>query len=155
MLPATCRWDYVSVGYTRFYVREWVRYPSYLCAGGHVRVGDSCQRCEPVYATYRCNVAAPYEAMRPRVRYKENVRYAADVRHVVRSADRYEPIREQNVRVKTRETVRVVSTSREIADFYGIGVRTVEFHRANVMAKLGATNTAELVAHARGRGMMA
>lgn len=45
-------------------------------------------------------------------------------------------------------------TSREIAEFYGIGLRTVEFHRANVMAKLGATNTAELVAQARVRGMI-
>ena len=48
----------------------------------------------------------------------------------------------------------VGKTSREIADFYGIGLRTVEFHRANVMAKLGATNTAELVAQARTRGMI-
>jgi DNA-binding CsgD family transcriptional regulator len=45
-------------------------------------------------------------------------------------------------------------TSRETADFYGIGLRTVEFHRVNVMAKLGATNTAELVAQARARGMI-
>jgi len=45
-------------------------------------------------------------------------------------------------------------TSREIADFYGIGLRTVEFHRANVMAKLGATNAAELVTVARARGMI-
>lgn len=45
-------------------------------------------------------------------------------------------------------------TSREVADFYGIGLRTVEFHRANIMAKLGATNTAELVAQVRVRGMV-
>ena len=45
-------------------------------------------------------------------------------------------------------------TSRDIAEHYGIGLRTVEFHRANVMAKLGATNTAELVAVARARGMI-
>ncbi|HEY1120721.1 MAG TPA: LuxR C-terminal-related transcriptional regulator, partial [Haloferula sp.] len=44
-------------------------------------------------------------------------------------------------------------TSREIADFYGIGLRTVEFHRANVMAKFGASNTAELLSLARGRGV--
>ena len=44
-------------------------------------------------------------------------------------------------------------TSREIADFYGIG-STVEFHRANVMAKLGATNTAELIGQAQARGMI-
>lgn len=45
-------------------------------------------------------------------------------------------------------------TSREIADFYGIGLRTVEFHRANLMAKLGVANTAEPVAQVRARGMI-
>jgi DNA-binding NarL/FixJ family response regulator len=45
-------------------------------------------------------------------------------------------------------------TSREIADFYGIGLRTVEFHRANVMAKFGASNTAELLSQARARGVV-
>ena len=45
-------------------------------------------------------------------------------------------------------------TSREIAEIYGIGLRTVEFHRANLMAKLGAGNTAELLAQARTRGMI-
>lgn len=44
-------------------------------------------------------------------------------------------------------------TSREIADFYTIGLRTVEFHRANLMAKLGVANTAELVALAKARGL--
>ncbi|WP_438479964.1 response regulator [Oleiharenicola lentus] len=58
--------------------------------------------------------------------------------------------REQEVLTKIIEGL----TSREVADFYGIGLRTVEFHRANVMAKLGATNTAELVAQARLRGMI-
>lgn len=45
-------------------------------------------------------------------------------------------------------------TSREVAGLYGIGLRTVEFHRANVMAELGASNTAELLAQARSRGMI-
>ena len=45
-------------------------------------------------------------------------------------------------------------TSREIADFYGIGLRTVEFHRANVMSKFGASNTAELLFQARARGVV-
>lgn len=45
-------------------------------------------------------------------------------------------------------------TSREIADFYSIGLRTVEFHRANLMAKFGATNTADLLAQARARGVI-
>lgn len=132
LLPATCRWDYVGVGFTRFYVREWVRYPSYLCTGGpafHVRFGDECRDCADVYATYRCNVAAPYQAMRPSVRFK--AQYAGTT-HVVRSDDRnsrevYAPIARDRARswapvtaketrrIKTLESVRVVSTSREIA----------------------------------------
>jgi DNA-binding NarL/FixJ family response regulator len=44
-------------------------------------------------------------------------------------------------------------TSREISDLIGLSPRTVEFHRSNIMSKLGATNVAELVAHARQRGL--
>jgi DNA-binding NarL/FixJ family response regulator len=44
-------------------------------------------------------------------------------------------------------------TSREIGEAIGLSPRTVEFHRANLMAKLGATNLAELLAHARQRGL--
>ena len=44
-------------------------------------------------------------------------------------------------------------TSREIADSIGLSPRTVEFHRANLMAKLGATNIAELLTGARQRGL--
>lgn len=43
-------------------------------------------------------------------------------------------------------------SNREIADVMGLSVRTVEFHRANLMGKLDATNLAELTAHARLRG---
>lgn len=44
-------------------------------------------------------------------------------------------------------------TSREIGELIGLSARTVEFHRANVMAKLGAANATELVANARRRGL--
>lgn len=40
-------------------------------------------------------------------------------------------------------------TSRETGDVIGLSARTVEFHRANIMAKLGASNLAELMANAR------
>ncbi len=44
-------------------------------------------------------------------------------------------------------------TSREISDLISLSPRTVEFHRANTMSKLGATNIAELIANARQRGL--
>lgn len=44
-------------------------------------------------------------------------------------------------------------TSKEIGESIGLSPRTVEFHRANLMAKLGASNLAELLAHARQRGL--
>lgn len=43
-------------------------------------------------------------------------------------------------------------TNREIADAMSLSVRTVEFHRANLMAKLDATNVAELTTNAQLRG---
>ena len=42
--------------------------------------------------------------------------------------------------------------NKEIAEVMGLSVRTVEFHRANLMAKLGATNFEELIVAAQLRG---
>lgn len=44
-------------------------------------------------------------------------------------------------------------TSREISDLIGLSSRTIEFHRSNIMSKLGASNIAELLANARQRGL--
>lgn len=44
-------------------------------------------------------------------------------------------------------------TNRETGDVIGLSARTVEFHRANIMAKLGAANLAELTANARRMGI--
>ncbi len=44
-------------------------------------------------------------------------------------------------------------TSREIGELIGLSGRTVEFHRGNLMAKLGATTVTELVARARQHGL--
>lgn len=44
-------------------------------------------------------------------------------------------------------------TNREIAGLMSLSERTVEFHRANMMGKLAATNMTELVARAKQRGL--
>ena len=44
-------------------------------------------------------------------------------------------------------------TSREISEVVGLSARTVEYHRASIMAKLGATNLAELVGSAQRLGL--
>jgi hypothetical protein len=123
-LPATCQWDCVGVSFTRFYVREWVRYPSYLCAGGpyHVRVGDNCRDCAAVYESYRCNVAAPYAAMGPAVRYKSDTTQHIARYDGSRTRDVYAPITGERApvakdarRIKSHDLARVVSTSRGLA----------------------------------------
>lgn len=50
------------------------------------------------------------------------------------------------------ELVLAKKSNREIAEAMGLSVRTVEFHRANLMAKLGASNLDELTVAARLRG---
>ena len=151
-LPAGCHWDNVGVSFTRFYVREWARYPSYLCTSGayHVRVGDNCRDCAAVYATYRCNAAAPYEAMRPVVRYKSG--YAAE-RHIVRYNSQRSPVTAgETRRIKTRDMARVVSTSREIARApqFKPEVRTVA--PAMNMKKNASRGNAQVAAAYKGRG---
>lgn len=44
-------------------------------------------------------------------------------------------------------------TSKEIGAQIGLSQRTVDFHRKNIMTKLGAANVAELAAHARRAGL--
>jgi len=45
-------------------------------------------------------------------------------------------------------------TSREISELIGLSPRTIEFHRSNIMSKLGASNVTELIANARQRGLV-
>jgi len=50
------------------------------------------------------------------------------------------------------ELVLAKKTNRDIAELLDLGVRTVEFHRGNVMEKIGARNFTELAALAEMRG---
>jgi hypothetical protein len=98
LLPSGCGVDVVSVSFTRFYIREWTRYPGYLCtghgAGLHVRVGDYCRHCAPVYDAYRLHVADPYVVINPRSTYRKRPSQFAEVR---RSTVKYKSRRSEAV----------------------------------------------------------
>jgi hypothetical protein len=77
LLPAAYRWDRVGIASARFYVRDWVRYPVYLChhrhhGAAHVRVSVRCHECYPVYDTYRVHVNDPQVVLRQTPRYKDS-----------------------------------------------------------------------------------
>ena len=58
---------------------------------------------------------------------------------------------------REREALRLIAlghTNREIADMLRLSVKTVEVHRARVMAKLGLTTRAALVRYALQRGIL-
>jgi len=61
----------------------------------------------------------------------------------------------EHLTVREREVLKLIAEgkgSKEIADLLFISTRTVERHRANVMQKLGAKKTADLVKHAIQKG---
>ena len=64
----------------------------------------------------------------------------------------------QRLTPREREVLRLLAlgyTNREVADELYISVRTVETHRASILAKLRVRTRAELVRYARQAGMLA
>jgi hypothetical protein len=113
LLPGSIRVDFVSVSMTRFYIREWVRYPHYLCRGHHsvyVRVGDYCRHCAHVYDGYRVHVADPYPVIHPRAKFK---RQASQYAEVKRSTRKFKaPPQRTATRTQTRNVTRRETTVR-------------------------------------------
>jgi DNA-binding CsgD family transcriptional regulator len=61
------------------------------------------------------------------------------------------PMNMQELTPRQTEVLRMIAdgqSSREIADFLCISVRTVEIHRANLMRRLGVNNVAQLIRQA-------
>ncbi len=66
--------------------------------------------------------------------------------------------RAETLTVREVEVLKLVAegyTNRHIAELLHISIRTVETHRANLMAKLGISSRVELVRYATQRGMIA
>jgi DNA-binding CsgD family transcriptional regulator len=58
---------------------------------------------------------------------------------------------------RERDVLRLLArgnTNRQIAALLGLSTRTVESHRANLMAKLGLASRVELVSYAEARGLL-
>jgi hypothetical protein len=97
ILPTRCNPAFASVSYTRFYVREYVRYPSYLCVGWH---GSNTARtycgglCD-AHREYRIHAKDPFSVLRPvNVSDRESDRYT--------KIDRTGMKHYSDVRVRTR-----------------------------------------------------
>ncbi len=113
LLPAGCQWDQIGVGFARFYVREWARYPVYLChgyhgRGSHVRTGR-CQQCDSAYDTYRVHVNDPRVVLQRAPRYKDTYRdsYANTTIERAAGAEQYRMVRDN----KSAERVSVTTTT--------------------------------------------
>jgi len=125
LLPASCRWDFVGVGFARFYIREWSRYPHYLCGGHgvHVHVGDYCPRCAYVYDAYRVHFADPLVVIHPRVRFNGEPRRYAEVR---RSTRKYKSVANERLAGATGVTQqRVPRTSSKAVSARTVSTRNV------------------------------
>lgn len=117
LLPARCNWNHIGVGFARFYVREWVRYPRYLCLGHHrgsvhVRAGNYCRHCSHVYDRYRAHANDPYQVIKPRshTRYKTA---SAEQTGIKRVPQKYKSkVNARSVRKTHNKMTRQVKTNR-------------------------------------------
>jgi len=111
LLPAAHQWNRVGIGSARFYVRDWVRYPVYLCHCSHerasyVRVGRRCHSCGSVYDTYRVHVNDPQVALRRTPRYKDSHRQSYANTRVERSVGVERSYKSTFERNRSRATVK-------------------------------------------------
>jgi hypothetical protein len=95
LVPSSCDSRVIGISHARFYVREYVRYPSYLCAGWHDYRGSRryCRSGCGVYKQYSVHAKDPYRALHP----GREPRRAADSYTEIRRTDRWR----DDVRVNT------------------------------------------------------
>jgi hypothetical protein len=105
ILPHGCAPSFTVVSYARFYVTEYVRYPSYLCPGWHEHNGvrTYCGGQCAAYRDYRINAKDPFRVLRPAatvdaeaVRYTKIERTGAkdpgDIRVVAPRSGKADPV---------------------------------------------------------------
>jgi hypothetical protein len=87
ILPPACHRNLVAVGYARFYVREYRRYPGYLCAGWHHYHGvrTHCRGNCAAHRHYRIHAADPNRVIHPRREFRPG---ASDLAKIDRTASK-------------------------------------------------------------------
>ncbi len=95
LVPLSCDYRVIGVSHARFYVREYVRYPSYLCVGWHDYHGTRryCRSGCGIYKQYSVHAKDPYRVLRP----AREPRRAADSYTEIMRTDRWR----DDVRVNT------------------------------------------------------
>jgi hypothetical protein len=110
LMPGWCDRGLIGISYSRFYVREYVRYPSYLCAGWHDHYGSRrlCRGDCSAYRHYRVHSSDPYRVIHPKRKLKrEYSRYTrispaakGKIRDGVRSKVQKTTLRREGQRVQ-------------------------------------------------------
>jgi hypothetical protein len=132
LLPDAYARAFAGIGFARFYVREWRRYPVYLCHGYHsgavhVRTGDHCRRCSHVYDLYRIHVNEPVIAVRPERKYKETRSQESGIRRT--DITSFARVAERQSKTAYKRNAKIVSARRTAARSQA-GVRTTTVTRA-------------------------
>lgn len=108
LLPRSCDLRLIGVSYTRFYVREYVRYPSYLCVGWHNYYGvrTYCRSGCSVYRSYTTHARDPYHVLHPTRRLRTRVSGLGEVtRNAKWKGDDRTPARQFRPRRSSRPEV--------------------------------------------------
>jgi len=89
LVPTWCDRGLVGISYARFYVREYVRYPAYLCTGWHENHGvrTYCRGDCSVFRSFRTHAGDPYRVLRPQYRLARDV----DAQTVIRTVKYADP----------------------------------------------------------------
>lgn len=131
LLPRWVIMDRVSISFAHFYIREWVRYPHYLCRHHHHWGEHHCADFDYAYRSYRLHHNSPYRVLRPDVQLPRAEReYTSIVKtksvrnggfdtatrsRVKRSVDRSRVVTKQVKQVRSTPAARSTATSRQTA----------------------------------------
>ncbi|MDH3216926.1 MAG: DUF4384 domain-containing protein, partial [Candidatus Krumholzibacteria bacterium] len=89
LIPASCDRGLISISHARFYVRRYVRYPSYLCVGWHDYYGvrNYCRGGCSVYKHYSTHVRNPYRVLDPTRKLRPKVRRYGEINRTAKWKD--------------------------------------------------------------------